>query len=139
VTIPDSVSSIGDGAFQGCTALTSVYFSGNPPISGLYAFHYFPTLYYLPGTTGWTSTYGGLPTAPWLPDVRQTGRNAAGDFTLSAFWASGQTVRIEAATRLMNPDWTAIHTTAIPPSGTLEFTDPSSASHPARFYRIVGL
>ena len=31
VTIPASVTSIGDYAFYGCTGLTSVYFQGNAP------------------------------------------------------------------------------------------------------------
>ena len=34
VTIPDSVTSIGDGAFVGCTSLTGVYFQGNAPSLG---------------------------------------------------------------------------------------------------------
>jgi hypothetical protein len=64
VTIPASVSSIGTVAFSGCASLRSVYFLGNAPnvdstvFSGDNA-----TVYYLPGTTGWGSTFGGAPTA----------------------------------------------------------------------------
>ena len=69
VTIPDGVTRIGDGAFEGCTSLVGVYFSGNAPSLGLYVFEYDnnATVYYLPGTTGWGATYGdGLPTALWI-------------------------------------------------------------------------
>ena len=69
VTIPDGVTRIGDGTFEGCTSLVGVYFSGNAPSLGLYVFEYDnnATVYYLPGTTGWGATYGdGLPTALWI-------------------------------------------------------------------------
>ena len=73
VTIPGSVTSIGDFAFIDCTNLTSVYFKGNAP--GLGGMNVFKgddkaTIYYLPDKTGWGSSFGGRPTAPWNPQVR---------------------------------------------------------------------
>jgi hypothetical protein len=67
VTIPNSVTSIGDAAFQYCTGLASIYFMGNAPSLTAYAFNgdNNATVYYLPGTTGWDTTYGGRPTAVW--------------------------------------------------------------------------
>ncbi len=67
VTIPASVSSIGNSAFYGCTSLTGVYFLGNAPSLGSSVFYgdNNATVYYLPGTTGWGSMYGGRPTALW--------------------------------------------------------------------------
>jgi hypothetical protein len=90
VTIPNSVTSIGDGAFEECFGLTSVvipssvtniglvafldctnltgaYFKGNAPSIGSNVFEGDPnaTVYYLPGTKGWGTTFGGLPTALW--------------------------------------------------------------------------
>jgi hypothetical protein len=66
VTIPESVTSIGTGAFSGCTGLTRVYFVGNAPVVGEGAFSgdNNATVYYLPGTTGWGTTFGGLPAVP---------------------------------------------------------------------------
>ena len=70
VTIPSSVISIGSWAsnnsvFGGCTSLTSVYFLGNAPSGGSDStvFGGDPaTVYYLPGGTGFSTTYGGRPT-----------------------------------------------------------------------------
>ena len=60
VTVPATVTNIGNNAFHNCFALTSVFFGGNAPLVARDAFWnaelnaYDPaTVYYLPGTTGW--------------------------------------------------------------------------------------
>jgi hypothetical protein len=66
ITIPNSVSSLGGYAFSGCFLLTGAYFLGNAPSADSTVFQNdHATVYYLPGTTGWGSTFGGLPTALW--------------------------------------------------------------------------
>ncbi len=66
ITIPDSVQSIGKEAFARCGALASVFFKGDAPSLGSFVFaHSSPTVYHLPGTSGWGSTFGGRPAAPW--------------------------------------------------------------------------
>jgi len=69
VTIGHSVTNIGDNAFAVCTSLTGVHFKGNAPSIGSGVFYYDDdaTVYYLPGTTGWGTTFGGRPTAVWKP------------------------------------------------------------------------
>jgi hypothetical protein len=95
VTIPNSVTSIGSQSFYGCTGLTSVtigsgatsigtsafltcpnllsiYIKGNAPALGTTVFtsNSKSNVYYRSGTTGWTSTYGGLSTvALVLPTI----------------------------------------------------------------------
>jgi hypothetical protein len=63
VIIPNSVTSIGSQAFAYC-GLTNVYFQGNAPSgnSSVFWLDYIATVYYLPGTTGWESAKlnGGL-------------------------------------------------------------------------------
>jgi hypothetical protein len=63
VTIPSSVTSIGNYAFGDCTGLTSAYFRGNAPAANSSVFDYDPyaTVYYSPGTSGWSSTFAGRP------------------------------------------------------------------------------
>jgi hypothetical protein len=62
-TVPSSVTRIGDGAFSGCASLIGIYFSGNAPDLGLSVFDGADqsTVYYVSGTTGWTSPFGGRP------------------------------------------------------------------------------
>lgn len=91
ITIPDSVTFIGSLAFLecssltsvvigksvnciagysfGCISLTTVYFKGDAPV--LYQepnFGSYPILYYIEGTSGWTTpTWNGYRTAIWEP------------------------------------------------------------------------
>ena len=63
VTIGANVNSIGDDAFCSCSRLTGIYFQGNAPSvgSGVFSGDYNATVYYLPGTSGWSSPFGGCP------------------------------------------------------------------------------
>ena len=113
VTIPNSVTRIGGSAFYGCSSLTGVYFRGNAPGRGGHE-QWFgadqAVMYYLPGATGWGTTFRGRPTALWLP-------------------------RMEAATHLASPVWLPLQTNTLA-SDSLDFHDADWAGHPARFYRV---
>ena len=63
VTIPASVATIGTNAFSDCASLGGVYFLGNAPSVDTTAFSgdNNATIYYLPGTTGWSSPFAGYP------------------------------------------------------------------------------
>ena len=65
--IPAKVAYIGDTALAQCTGLTKILFKGNAPDTGKNVFSgdTQTTIYYLPGTTGWGTTFGGCPTALW--------------------------------------------------------------------------
>ena len=67
VTIPNTLTTIGGSAWEYCTNLTSILFQGNAPTadSSVFDGDSNATVYYLPGTTGWGSSFGGLPTALW--------------------------------------------------------------------------
>jgi hypothetical protein len=80
VTIGNGATSIGNLAFYYCTSLTALHFGGNAPSLGgseVFQGDNHATVYYLPGTTGWGTTFGGLPTALWQ-------RQPPGAWTLSA-------------------------------------------------------
>jgi len=68
VTIGNGVTYIGDEAFGWCTFLEGLYFKGNAPGLGSGVFgivDHNAIVYYLPGTTGWGPTFGGLHTVLW--------------------------------------------------------------------------
>ena len=76
VTIPVSVTNFGNAAFFNCTNLLGIYFQSNAlPNASLAGGPVMlsgdnnATVYYLPGTTGWTSTFDFLPTVLWNPQV----------------------------------------------------------------------
>jgi hypothetical protein len=64
VTISASVTSIGNDAFENCPGLTGFYFQGDAPSadSTVFSGDTNGIVYYQFGTTGWGSTFAGLPT-----------------------------------------------------------------------------
>lgn len=144
VVIPASVINVRGGAFYSCKKLRAVFAQGDHPGSDLglglspffdYGSH--PTLYYLPGRKGWESVPGGS-VAPWHPRLIVGGTPVAfpeNQFYFAVAWAPGQTVVVEAATRLTEPVWTPIQTNTLAGFQS-EFTDPQTTNHPIRFYRL---
>ena len=138
VTIGGSVINIGSDAFLYCHGVTGFFFLGNPPNADPTAFQgeTSATAYYLPGTTGWTSTYDGLPTAlvtlPY-PVILNSGPQSGG-FGFTVSWLTNISVVVEAATTLANPVWLPLQTN-VPSSGTIQFLDPNWKNYPIRFYR----
>ena len=155
IMIGNGVTNIGDNAFYGCSSLTSVYFQGNAPSLGADVFDYWSsnngslpgfqvsdpaTIYYLPGTTGWSdfSANTGLPTVLWTPQVQTSDAGfgvRTNQFGFTINWASGMTVVVEASTSLVNPTWSPISTNTLT-SGSSYFSDPQWTNYPGRFYRF---
>jgi hypothetical protein len=73
ITIPDTVTSIEFYAFGDCSSLRELYFFGNAPTAGRDVFFSYgnesPRVYCLPGTTGWGTTFTGLPVSMWNPQT----------------------------------------------------------------------
>jgi hypothetical protein len=139
VTIPNSVTDVGEYAFSDCTSLKQVFFWGNAPDAfGFGLPDAAVTIYYLPGTTGWDKTLVGQPTALWLPQVQtddatfgvQTNR-----FGFSITWASDKVVVVEASTSLTNPIWSPVGTNTLA-GGSSYFSDSQWTNYPRRFYRL---
>jgi len=147
VTIPDSVTSIGGYAFSDCYYLTEAFFLGNAPNAnggpGSADASVFTnetgTVYYVPGTTGWSTYFGGWPTAQWYQPQPQIFGSGYGlgvgsqgfQFTIS--WATNATVVVEASTNLQ--DWIPISTNTLV-NGTSTFLDSAWTNHSQRFYRV---
>ena len=128
VIIPRTVTSIGNGAFFGCNQLAEVYFFEGWPVSvGLFAFNVQPGImrakfYYLPGTPVISQGSGQF-----------SGKPAAFQFTVS--WISDQHVVIEMATNWARPKWQPVSTNIIS-SGVFQFVDTDATQHPTRLYRV---
>jgi hypothetical protein len=136
ITIPNSVTNIGAGAFQACQRLTSAYFLGNAPPDDGSVFAGDPTtVYYLAGTTGWGSTFGGVPAVLWNPQAQVPGVTA-GQFGFGISGPTNATIVVEACTNLVNPVWLPVATNTLSGSGTGTFSDPQAGSYSARYYRF---
>jgi hypothetical protein len=138
-TIGNGVTNIGDGAFQECGQLAGVYFSGNAPAFDLSVFEYDPvTLYYLPGTTGWSDIPAGLPAALWNP-VIQTGDGGFGvqdgQFGFNITGTANIPVVVEVCANLANPLWSPLRAVTLT-NGWFHFNEPMPANSPARFYGL---
>jgi len=74
IAVPSSVTNLNHQAFAQIVnyggAFVGLYFQGNAP-AGTNAFDNFvsqyPTVYYLPGMTGWGTNFDGRPTQEWYP------------------------------------------------------------------------
>lgn len=75
VKMPASLSHVGDLAFAGCSSLSAVRFAGDAPAAGIDVFDSSPNAQalYVDGTAGWTSSWGGRPTATWTPSIPSDG------------------------------------------------------------------
>jgi len=143
VTIGSSVTFIADSTFDQCTSLKGVYFKGNAPGlgDGVFDADTGAAVYYLPGTTGWGTTFGGRSTEPWVlstPLILNSGpsygvKNNRFGFIIS--WATNIPVIVEASSTLANSTWAAISTNTLI-NGQSYFSDPEWTNHPSRFYRL---
>ena len=145
VTIPNSVISIGSYAFSSCSGLQQAYFQGNAPLvnggagnaNGTVFYGETGTVYYILGTTGWGSTFGGWLTAQWhqlQPQILGFSKQGSG-FQFTIFWANNTPVVVEASTNLVN--WVPIYTNTLV-NGTNLFRDVSAwTNFPQRFYRVA--
>ena len=139
ITIPDSVISLGVSAFSDCFSLTSVYFTGNAPSIGSDVFDgdNNVTLYYLPGTTGWDTTFD-VPTALWTPQMQTSDASfgvQTNQFGFNITWTSGRVVVVEACTNFAYPVWQPVQTNILT-GDSCYFSDPDWTNYPGRFYRL---
>src|ERR1035438_2531549 len=135
-----SVTRIGSLAFESCGSLTGVYFKGNAPSTGFSLFlgDNNATVYYLPGTTNWVSTFGGLPAVLWNPQVQTSGasfgvRTNRFGFTITG--TSNLVIVVEACTNLAHPIWSPVATNTLT-GGSSYFSDPQWMNYPAHLYRL---
>ena len=123
-----------------CTGLAAAYFKGNAPSIGSQVFDYDnnPTIYYLPGTTGWGTTFGGRPTVLWNPQVQTSGASfgvLTNQFGFNITGTSNLVIVVEACTNLAGPTWSPVGTNTLT-GGSSYFSDPLWTNYLSRFYRL---
>lgn len=138
VTFGNKITNIMEEAFFADSSLQGIYFKGNAPILGEYAFSSGNgTVFYLPGTSGWDTSFAGYPAKLWNAHIMQDANFGVRSnfFGFNIVASNSPTVVVAACTNLMNPTWQPLQTNIL--SGdTLYFHDPASTTYPCRFYRV---
>ncbi|MGI5870200.1 MAG: C10 family peptidase [Kiritimatiellia bacterium] len=138
--LPASITTIEAGAFADADALERLFFTGHAPavaadeLAGSVA-----TVYYLPGMSGWSSSFGGRLALLWNPTPAPGAgfgfQNGVFGFTLTG--TALIPVHVQAASDLTSSAWSSITNAALDAAGTLQVRDPESPAHIRRFYRCV--
>ncbi|HXR07500.1 MAG TPA: leucine-rich repeat domain-containing protein [Candidatus Acidoferrum sp.] len=99
IAIGANVASIGDWAFAFCSSLTNVNFRGNPPgLGGTNVFYGdAATVNYLPGSAGWGPMFGVLAAVLWNPPVPYNYITINGTITIAGYTGSDGVVTFPSA------------------------------------------
>jgi hypothetical protein len=140
VTIPGSVTSIGEYAFPDCFSLGNVFFTGSAPAadSSVFDEDTNATVYYLPGAAGWSNTFAGLPAVLWNPLIQAGDGNFGVSNNQFGFDITGSTnipILVEACTNLASPVWTPLQTVTLT-NGSFYFSDPQWTNYSGRYYGL---
>jgi hypothetical protein len=96
------------------------------------------TVYYLPKTTGWHSTFAGIPTALWNPQMQASDAGFGVHLNRFGFNVTGTAnipLVIEASTEVRNGAWLTLQSCTLT-NGSTYFSDPQWTNYPSRFYRL---
>jgi hypothetical protein len=140
VTLPASITALETGAFADASALQRLFFAGNAPsaapnaLAGSAA-----TVYYLPGRSNWSASFGGRPALLWNP-APAPGAGFGFQGGIFGFTLTGTAlipVHVQATTNLTSSNWFSVTNAELNAAGTLQVRDPESPAHAGRFYRVV--
>jgi hypothetical protein len=96
------------------------------------------TIYYLPGTTGWGSTFEGRPSVLWNPQLQVRDANfgvRTNRFGVLITGTPNIPIVLEACMNLAWPAWVTLQECTLT-NGSLYFSDPDWTNSRSRFYRI---
>jgi hypothetical protein len=140
VTIPSSVTNIGDYGLAVDWRVKAFFFQGNAPSIGPNTFwdDFNQTVYYLPGTSGWTNTFGGIPAVLWNPQAQTSDGSFGVQNNQFGFNITGTTnipIVVAGCTNLAKGAWIQLQTTTLT-NGSFYFADTKWTNYLSRFYRI---
>lgn len=133
VVFSGSTTIVSSDAFESCVALQSVLFKGNAPADAGWTTNLArsPTVFYLPGTSGWGPNYGSLATQLFLPTAVSPSYGSATGFRF--FWTGTGTIPMNVQrTTSMTGTWSVVSTN----NTAGQYTDPTPPTGHA-FYRAV--
>jgi hypothetical protein len=141
VTIAAGISNISYDMLSYCTNLSGVLFQGNAPVvSGFstdgptFAGDPNAAAYYLPGTTGWSNTYQGIPAVEWNPAIAPGGMQN-GQFGVTVTGNTNIPIQLQACTNLSSPVWTPLTNVNLT-NGSFYFSEPVQSNAASRFFRV---
>jgi hypothetical protein len=144
VIVGKGLVSLGAGTFGFCGNLTAIYFMGNAPFAGdvwgagPFYWANSAVVYYMPGSTGWGSTYAGRPALLWNPQPL-TGAGSFGvgqnGFGFNITGTADIPLMVEASEDPTAQAWVPLQSCTLT-NGSIYFSDPEWKNHPGRFYRI---
>jgi hypothetical protein len=140
VTVSASVTNIADSAFYYCPILTSVFFAGDAPLVGASVFlsDNDVTAYYLPGATGWSSLFGGIPAVLWNPLIQANGASfgvVGNQFQFNVTGTTNIPIVLETCTNLASGAWTPLQSLILT-TGLAHFSEPAQTNSPGSYFRI---
>jgi hypothetical protein len=143
VTVGNGVASIGVGAFGYCQSLTGIYFVGNAPVTDLIGEPMFLSdnlvaAYYLPGSTGWSSTFADIPAVLWNPVIQASNASFGVRNNQFGFNITGTTsipIVVETCTDLNGSVWSPVQTLTLT-NGTVYFSEPVQTNICSRYYHV---
>jgi hypothetical protein len=137
VTIGKGVSEVAIEAFANCITLQEVYFRGSaPPQETAFSGCTNVLINYLPGTTGWGSTWDLMPTALWNPQIEPGFGMNNHQFGMNVRGTPNITVQVSATTNLAGPEWTPVGTLVLT-NGTASFSEAELPGVTGRFYQLT--
>lgn len=147
LTVPAGITYFEGWGVSHCNQLKSIFFKGNAPDHPIYELHLaaespidasafkgaktIPTVYYLPGTSGWNS-FNVYPTKLWNPRFTGTSWNDD-EFSFTISGTPDIPIAIESSTNLLAGEWDRCGSTNLT-AGTYAYT--TSTNNPTSFYRI---
>jgi hypothetical protein len=141
VTLGKDVTYIGDDVGTGCGHLTTIFVRGDAPTNigwDVFLGDTNATIYYLPGSVGWSTDSWYPPTALWIPQIDTSGGSfgvQTNQFGFTITGSSNLVIVVEACTNLANPTWSPVSTKTLT-GGSSYFTDPQWTNYLTRLYRL---
>jgi hypothetical protein len=141
ITFPKGIAHFDPSAFRGCPQLRGAFFQGNSLVDdgATFSGDNSATVYYLPGATGWNTSFGAAPAVLWNPHFTNSSATFGGPGNHFGFNIAGSTnipLVLQASSNLAAPVWTTLSSFTLT-NGSVPFTDLQSTSFSKRFYRIV--